>query len=71
MVTASVFLSRELHGQGSLASFSLLSHNKVKHESVTKPSPFLPGKFHGHRSLAGVSYDSLGGHKESDMTQST
>ena len=70
MVTSSVFLPGEFHGQRSLAGFSPLSHKRVEHDLVSKPPPFLPGKFHGHRSLAQVSCDSLGGHREADMTKS-
>ena len=40
---------------------------KIPSSRKWKPSPvFLPGKFHGQRSLAGFS---LWGHKESDRTE--
>ena len=40
---------------------------KIPWNRKWQPAPvFLPGKFHGQRSLAGYS---LGGHKESDMTK--
>ena len=44
---------------------SLGWEDPLEEEMVTH-SRFLPGKFHGQRSLAGYS---LWGHKESDMTE--
>ena len=44
----------------------LLGQEETLEEKVAATPIFLPGKFHGHRSLVG--YNSRG-HKESDMTE--
>ena len=46
-------------------SSSISGSGRSPEKEVATTSVFLPGKFHGQRSLAG---DSLWGHKESDTT---
>ena len=67
MATHSSIFAWEILWQRSLAGYKSMGSHKISWRKEWQPTPvFLPGEFHGQRSLAGYS---LWGHKESDMSE--